>query len=88
MKNVSAKDRMLNSLKNGGTFTVNQARSRFGVQNVSQRIQELREEGWPIFTNVKSRLDGTKFNFYQMGIPDAVMRAAIADVYQARKNAS
>jgi len=87
MKNVSAKDRMLKALKKGGTFTVKQARSRFGVQNVSQRIQELREEGWPIYTNVKSRIDGTKFNFYRMGIPNAEMRSGIADAYRARKTA-
>jgi hypothetical protein len=80
-KKISAKDRMLTALKSGNTFTVNQARRRFGVKNVSQRIQELREEGWPIYTNVKSRFDGSRYNSYRMGSPNADMRKAIAKVY-------
>ena len=80
-KKISAKDRMLTALKGGTSFTVNQARRRFGVKNVSQRIQELREEGWPIYTNVKSRFDGSRYNSYRMGSPNADMRKAIAKVY-------
>ncbi len=85
-KNISAKDRMLKALKNGGTFTVNQARRRFGVINVSQRIQELREEGWPIYTNVKSRFDGSRYNLYRMGLPNADMRRGIAMAYASARS--
>lgn len=85
MKTVSAKDRMFKALKNGETFSVDEARVRFNVQNVSQRIHELREEGWPIYTNVRSRSDGSKYNLYRMGAPNAEMRACIAVAYRARK---
>jgi hypothetical protein len=83
---ISAKDRMLTALKNGSTFTVNQARLRFGVKNVSQRIQELREEGWPIYTNVKSRFDGSRYNSYRMGSPNADMRRGIAMAYASARS--
>ena len=81
MAKISAKTRMLSALKRGDTFTVNQGRQRFGVKNVSQRIQELREEGWPIYTNTKNRVDGSRSNSYRLGTPNAEMRKAIASMY-------
>ena len=36
------------------TFTVKQAQKRFGVKNVSARIEELRKEGHCIYTNTKN----------------------------------
>ena len=58
---LSAKQRILNFLskKQGyNTLSVAQARARFGVQNVSARIEELRQEGHCIYTNTKRRADG------------------------------
>ena len=79
MTKVSAKQKMLNALtKSEGfnTFTVASARNRFGVENVSARIHELREEGYPIYTNRKVLADGRKISFYRMGKPSKEVVAA------------
>ena len=81
MTKLSAKQRILNFLsKNEGynTLSVAQARARFGVQNVSARIDELRQEGHCIYTNTKRRLDGSKVSVYRIGTPSkALVRAAL-----------
>ena len=85
MTKLSAKQRILNYLsKNEGynTLSVAQARSRFGIQNVSARIDELRQEGHCIYTNTKRRSDGSKVNVYRIGTPTkAMVRAAIKAGY-------
>ena len=79
---LSAKAKILNFLsKTEGynTLTVAQARARFGIQNVSARIDELRQEGHVIYTNSKTRADGTKVASYRIGKPTkAMVRAAYA----------
>ena len=81
-KNLSAKQKILNYLskKDGyNTLTVAQAQSRFGIQNVSARIDELRQEGNVIYTNTKTRGDGSKVASYRLGKPTkAMVRAAYA----------
>jgi len=72
MTKLSAKARMLAALKKTegyNTFTVKQAQRRFGVQNVSARIEELRKEGHCIYTNIKTLQDGSKAKFYRLGTP-------------------
>lgn len=80
-KSVSAKAKILNYLsKTEGynTLTVAQARSRFGITNVSARIDELRQEGHVIYTNTKTRGDGSKVASYRMGKPTkAMVRTAL-----------
>ena len=77
----SAKQRILSYLskKEGyNTLSVAQARARFGIQNVSARIDELRQEGHCIYTNTKRRADGSKVNVYRLGTPTkSMVRAAI-----------
>ena len=84
-KNLSAKQRMLNALQSQGsrnTFTVAQARARFGVSNVSARIDELRAEGNVIYTNTKHLEDGRKITFYRLGTPTkSLVRAALKAGY-------
>ena len=81
MKKVSAKQRILNYLSKSegyNTLSVAQARARFGIQNVSARIDELRQEGHVIYTNTKTRSDGSKVSVYRMGKPTkAMVRAAL-----------
>ena len=75
---VSAKDRLLTFLskKTGyNTFSVAQARARFGIQNVAARIAELRQEGYPIYTNMKSRADGSKVAVYRLGTASKSFKA-------------
>lgn len=62
----SAKTRMLNYLANGRDITTNQARRAFGIENVSARVAELREEGYPIYTNRKN-INGHKAYVYRLG---------------------
>ena len=85
MTKLSAKQRLLNFLskKEGyNTLSTAQARARFGIQNVSARIDELRQEGHVIYTNTKTRGDGSKVSVYRMGTPTkAMVRAAIKAGY-------
>jgi predicted transcriptional regulator len=82
---LSAKEKILNYLsKTEGynTLSVAQARARFGIQNVSARVEELRKEGHVIYTNTKSRGDGSKVSVYRMGTPTkAMVRTAIKAGY-------
>jgi len=79
---TSAKSKILSYLskKDGyNTLTVAQARARFGIQNVSARIEELRKEGHVIYTNTKTRGDGSKVASYRLGTPTkAMVRTAMA----------
>lgn len=70
MSKVAAKTRMLNVLlsdQGTNTFTVKQARRRFGVSNVSARINDLRKEGYSITTNTKTLRNGRKISYYSFG---------------------
>ena len=84
MKSVSAKSKILNYLskKDGyNTLTVAQARAKFGIQNVSARIDELRKEGHCIYTNSKV-VDGKKVSYYRLGTPTkALVKAALSAGY-------
>jgi hypothetical protein len=84
MSKLSAKQKMLNALKQTegyNTFTVKQAQRRFGITNVTARIDELRQEGHVIYTN-KKIVDGQKVAFYRMGTPTkAMVQAALRAGY-------
>jgi hypothetical protein len=85
MKTVSAKQKILNYLSKSegyNTLSVAQARARFGIQNVSARIEELRQEGHCIYTNTKRRANGSKVSVYRLGAPTkAMVRAALRGGY-------
>lgn len=75
---ISAKQRLLNFLskKDGyNTFSVAQARARFGIKNVAARIAELRAEGYAIYTNMKTRADGSKVAVYRLGTASKSFKA-------------
>jgi hypothetical protein len=82
MKKLSAKQRMLATLKKVSgynTFTTKQAQSRFGITNVSARIDELRQEGNVIYTNTRVLEDGRKISYYRLGNPTkAMVRSALS----------
>jgi predicted transcriptional regulator len=82
---LSAKDKMLATLKKQdgyNTFTTKQAQRRFGVTNVSARIEELRKEGHCIYTNTRKLEDGRKISFYRLGTPTkAMVQAALRAGY-------
>ena len=75
----SAKEKMLAVLSKPtgyNTFTVAQAQHRFGITNVSARINELREEGHAIYTNRKTLADGRTISVYRLGTPSKKVIAA------------
>jgi biotin operon repressor len=82
---LSAKQKMLNALKQTegyNTFTVAQAQRRFGITNVTARIDELRQEGNCIYTNTKV-VDGKKVKYYRLGTPSkALVQAALSAGYR------
>lgn len=72
---LTAKEKMLNVLKKTegyNTFSTKQAQRRFGIQNVSARIDELRKEGHCIYTNTRI-VNGSKISFYRLGTPTKEM---------------
>lgn len=77
---MSAKSRMLEVLTSDAaynTFSVAQGRRRFGVNNIAARIHELRQDGHPIYSNTRSRADGTKVVVYRYGtLTKAMKRSA------------
>ena len=85
MSKLSAKQRILNFLnkKEGyNSLSTAQARARFGIQNVSARIDELRQEGHVIYTNTKRNADGVKVASYRIGKPTkALVRKALKAGY-------
>lgn len=85
MEKVSAKQKMLNALKQTegyNTFTVKSAQRRFGIKNVSARIEELRKEGHVIYTNTRYTPSGEKISFYRLGSPTkSMVKAALGAGY-------
>lgn len=53
-KRKTHKQKILNFLGSGKQLTTRYAQSRLGVNRVSARIYDLREDGWVIFTNAKT----------------------------------
>jgi len=77
MKNAKEKILAYLSKTDGyNTLTVAQAQSRFGIKNVSARIEELRNEGHAIYTNTKTLADGRKISYYRLGTPSKRVVAA------------
>ena len=85
MSNLSAKQKMLAALKQSegyNTFTTKQAQRRFGITNVSARIEELRKEGNVIYTNKRTLEDGRKITYYRLGAPTkSMVKAALKAGY-------
>ena len=78
MNKMNVKQKMLQTLtkKTGyNTFSVAQGRVRFGVKNIAARIAELRTEGYSIYTNMKTRNDGSKVAVYRLGTPSKSFKA-------------
>ena len=71
-KSASTKARVLAFLqKTSGrnTFSAAQAANYFGVRNVAPVITALRNEGYPIYLNTRTRGNGTTVKVYRLGTP-------------------
>jgi len=75
---MSVNDKMLAFLrkkKGYNTFSVKQGQNLFGVENVSARIAELREDGHSIYTNIVRNGKGEKIAVYRLGTPTRSRRS-------------
>jgi hypothetical protein len=70
---MSQNDRLVRYLSTGRTISAAQARSRFGIRNLRARVNDLRSEGFCVYTN---RGETTT---YRMGRPS---RSIVAAAYQ------
>lgn len=69
---TSQNEKLVKFFKSGNDITEGQARSRFGISNLSARISELRAEGYSIYTNKLT----TGQTVYRLGTPSRTMVAA------------
>jgi predicted ArsR family transcriptional regulator len=74
---------ILNVLKSGRDFTANQLRTKLEITNVSARINDLRNAGYPIYLNTKETSNGRKIRVYRIG---SVKREDVAIARAVRKN--
>lgn len=51
MATSTQRTKLVRRLSSGKNLTVTEAKSRLGIQRLAARIHELREEGFPIYTN-------------------------------------
>ncbi len=71
---MSQNDRLVRYLSSGRTISVREARSRFGIRNLRARVNDLRNEGFCVYTNRGERTT------YRLGRPPRTM---VAVAYQA-----
>lgn len=48
---MSQNDRLVRYLSGGRTISAREARSRFGIKNLRARVNDLRSEGFCVYTN-------------------------------------
>jgi hypothetical protein len=73
MSNTSSqRTKLVRRLSSGKNLTVTEAKSKFGIQRLAARIHELREDGFPIYTNTVvvrgGRNAGKKVTAYRLNV--------------------
>jgi len=72
---MTQNERLVGYLSSGRSISAAQARSMFGIQRLSARIHDLRNEGFCVYTNVNN--DGR--TTYRLGTPSRqIVSAAYA----------
>lgn len=71
---MSQNERLVRYLIGGRTISAAQARSRFGIRNLRARVNDLRNQGFCVYTS----RNGTR-TAYRLGTPS---RAMVAVAYQ------
>ena len=72
----SVNRKLLAFLQTGRDITANQARTRFGITNVSARMADLRAAGYPVYLNSKATNNGRTIKAYRLGTPNRKIIAA------------
>jgi hypothetical protein len=80
MAKTTKTERLLNYLMSGHDITEGQARSRFGIQNLSATASDLRFKGYAVYANRKMRGNNHEVTMYRLGAP---RREVIAAGYRA-----
>ena len=83
-KTKTKTERLLSFLENGNDITEGQARSRFGIRNVSSLVSKLRDRGYAVYTNRKTIDNGNTISVFRLGTPT---RAVVAAGYRALRAA-
>lgn len=73
--NTTATQRLLSYLLTGSDISANQARSRFGISNVTARISDIRKMGYAVYLNEKTTSNGRTIKTYRIGSPTRFMVA-------------
>jgi len=68
--------KILAFLKAGGNITANQAKTKFGITNVSARIAEIRKAGYSVYSNTRKISGGRSIRVYELGSPTRRIVAA------------
>lgn len=61
---MSQNDSLLDHFKSGKSITRLEALFSFGIQNITARICDLRDEGWDVHTKIKTDPKGRKYAEY------------------------
>lgn len=75
MATKTQRTRLVKRLSSGKNLTVSEAVSKFGIKRLAARIHELREEGFPIYTNRVQARGGRKVTAYRLAVdatPDSL----------------
>ena len=84
MAKTTKTERLLNYLMSGRDITEGQARSRFGIQNLSATASSLRFQGYAVYANRKTLGNNHEVTLYRLGAP---RREVIAAGYLALASA-
>jgi predicted transcriptional regulator len=84
MKSKTQTERVLAFLQNGNDLTEGQARSKFGVRNMSALASYLRGKGYAVYNNHKTIGNGNTISVFRLGTPS---RAIVAAGYRALRAA-
>lgn len=84
MAKTTKTERLLNYLMSGNDITEGQARSRFGIQNLSATASSLRFQGYAVYANRKTLGNNHEVTLYRLGSP---RREVIAAGYRALASA-
>jgi predicted ArsR family transcriptional regulator len=75
-KRNSQNARLLRYLQSGRDITVNQARDKFGIMNMSARVNDLRNAGYAVYLNERVTGNGYVIKAYRLGTPRRSVVAA------------
>lgn len=68
MATKTQRTKLVKRLSSGKNLTVTEAVSKFGIKRLAARIHELREEGFPIYTNRVAARNGRQVTAYRLNV--------------------